>query len=417
MNATQAVHQDRIILEHTPATAFAGVASRAGEVDATGLIPPENWREIVESGYTRQFHPPEAGGTGADAAELAQSMEALARACPGTYWAATVSALLCGKLVATYSPASEHARLLHPLMSAERLACFGIVEAAAGSDASTLRTTVSRAPGGGFLINGEKSRITNAPIADLSVTIARIAPDDADASPGAEPTEPAEPEWCLAFVDLHQPGVTRYHIPHMGLRGMPWGGVIFDNAHVAARDVVKVPFGQLEGELAEGMSWGWLLISISSIAIAEAALTASVEHARERVSFGRPLAHMEGVQAQLADSRAQIDAARVLARRALAARVAGRPARDMIAKLKIYATEMAVQVLGRTVQIHGASGVTRGSAIERLYRDAQMNVIGGFTSNRLRETVVEGLGLGPAVYEPFDWLAASGLSTDPQAFG
>ena len=199
----------------------------------------------------------------------------------------------------------------------------------------------------------------------------------------------------------------------MGLRGIPWGGIAFDGARVADRDVVPVPFGQLEGELAESMAWGWLLISISSIGIAAAALAASVRHARSRVSFGRPLAHMEGVQAQLADSAAQIDAARTLARRALAERAAGRSARDLVAKLEIYATETAVQVVTRAVQIHGALGVTQGSEIERLYRDAQMNVIGGFTSNRLREVVAEGLGLGPAVYADFDWVRGSGLDRDP----
>jgi hypothetical protein len=81
--------------------------------------------------------------------------------------------------------------------------------------------------------------------------------------------------------------------------------------------------------------------------------------------------------------------------------------------LKIYATEMAVGVAARAVQIHGAAGVTSGHEVERLYRDAQMNVIGGFASNRLREQVAEGLGLGPAVYRAFDWVTPSGLGRDP----
>ncbi|MBA4866841.1 acyl-CoA dehydrogenase [Streptomyces sp. PSKA54] len=332
-------------------------------------------------------------------------MEALARACPGTYWAATVSALLCGSLISRYSLSSEHDRLLEPLLSGEKLACFAIVERTAGSDAGTLRTAVRPAgsPGGWFIISGEKARITNAPVADLAVTLARrekLARDDG-------------PEWCLAFVDLQQPGVRRYEEPHMGLRGMPWGGIVFTDAHVAETDVVPVPFGELGGELSESMAWGWLLISIAAIGIAESALAASVRHARERISFGRPLMHMEGVQAQLAESRAQIDAARLLARRAVGERVAGRSARDLIAMLKIYATEMAVEVTARAVQIHGASGVTQGHEVERLYRDAQMNVIGGFTSNRLREVVAEGLGLGSPVYRAFDWVTPTGLGNDP----
>ncbi|MDT9682270.1 acyl-CoA dehydrogenase family protein [Streptomyces sp. TRM76323] len=378
---------------------FPGIARRAAETDATGRIPAQNWKEIADSGYLRLFHPPEIGGTGADGPEQTAAMEALARACPSTYWSATVSALLCAKLISTYGDHDTHERLLNGLLSGRQLAAFAVVETTAGSDAGTYRTTVRPAgSGGGFVVNGEKSRITNAPDADLAVTLARrekAAGDDG-------------PDWCLAFVDLRQPGIHRYEIPRMGLRGMPWGGIVFTDARVAEADVIPVP---LE-ELSEGMAWGWLLVSVSAIATAESALAASVRHARERVAFGRPLAHMEGVQAQLADSRAQIDAARLLARRAAAERAAGRSARDLIAMLKIYATEMAVEVAARAVQIHGSAGLTPGHEVERHYRDAQMNVIGAFASNRLREQVSEGLGLGPAVYRPFDWVRPAGLGQD-----
>ncbi|WP_328930603.1 acyl-CoA/acyl-ACP dehydrogenase (plasmid) [Streptomyces sp. NBC_00190] len=383
------------------APSFPGIAARATETDATGDIPPQNWKDLVDSGYLRLFHPPEFGGTGADGPAQTEAMEALARACSGTYWSATVSALLCGKLISTYGDPDKHRRLLDPLLSGEQRAAFAIVEPAAGSDAGTYRTTVRPAgpPGGGFVINGEKARITNAPNADLAVTLARRE----------KPAGDDGPDWCLAFVDLRGPGVRRYETPHMGLRGMPWGGIVFTDAHVAEDDVVPVPFT----ELAEGMTWGWLLVSVAAIATAESALAASVRHARERVSFGRPLAHMEGVQAQLAESRAQIDAARLLARRAARERAAGRSARDLIGMLKIYATEMAVEVTARAVQIHGAAGVTQGHEVERHYRDAQMNVIGAFATNRLREQVAEGMGLGPAVYRAFDWLAPTGLAHAP----
>ncbi|MEV0927860.1 acyl-CoA dehydrogenase family protein [Streptomyces spongiicola] len=379
------------------APTFPGTAARAAETDLTARIPAQNWKEVVDSGYLRLFHPPTVGGTGADGAAQVAAMESLARACPSTYWSATVSALLCANLISTYGDLRVHGQLLEGLLSGRLLAAFAVVETTAGSDAGTYTTTVRPAgePDGGFVIDGEKSRITNAPDADVAVALARrekAAGDDG-------------PDWCLAFVDLRQPGVRRYDIPRMGLRGMPWGGLVFSDARVSAQDVVPVPLD----ELSEGMTWGWLLVSVAAVAVAESALTASVRHAGERVSFGRPLAHMEGVQAQIAQSRAQIDAARLLARRAAGERAAGRSARSLIAMLKIYATEMAVDVTARAVQIHGASGVTQGHEVERLYRDAQMNVIGAFASNRLREQVAEGMGLGPAVYEPFDWLRPSGL--------
>ncbi|GAA0598422.1 acyl-CoA/acyl-ACP dehydrogenase [Kribbella sandramycini] len=378
-------------------TTFAGIASRATQTDATASVPVENWQELKESGYFGLFHPEHLGGSGADAATQVQAMEALGRACSGTYWTATVSALLCGNLIATYGDERHH-HLVRALATGEKLAAFAIVETAAGSDASTYQTLVRRT-GGGYTITGEKSRITNAPRADIAVTLARrerAAGDDG-------------PEWCLAFVELDQPGVRRYEIPHMGLRAMPWGGIVYTDAHVDEANVIPVPFT----ELAEGMTWGWLLVSIAAVATAESALAASVRHASERVSFGRPLAHMEGVHAQLADSRAQIDAARVLALRAATERVAGNSAKDLIGMLKVYATEMAVEVTQRAVQIHGAFGVTEGHEVERHYRDAQMNVVGAFATNRLREQLAENLGLGPAVYRPFDWLTPSAAPESP----
>jgi len=370
-------------------TTYDGIAGRAAQVDATGTIPTENWQELVAGGYFGVFHPPHLGGSGGTAAEQVAAMEALARACSGTYWTATVSALLCGNLLRTYGNEKHH-DLVRSLVTGERLAAFAIVETAAGSDASTYQTLVRRT-GDGYVISGEKSRITNAPRADIAVTLARRERVDGDDGP----------EWCLAFVELDQPGVRRYDIPHMGLRGMPWGGIVYTDAHVDPDNVIPVPFT----ELAEGMTWGWLLVSIAAIATAESALAASVRHAKQRVSFGRPLAHMEGVQAQLADSRAQLDAARVLAIRAATERVAGHSAKELIGMLKVYATELAVEITQRAVQIHGALGVTQGHEVERHYRDAQMNVVGAFATNRLREQLTENLTQTPATYRPSSWSA------------
>lgn len=375
-----------------------GIARRAEEADRQGRIPPENWKDIIDSGYLRLFHPREVGGLGADGRTQAMAMESLARACGGTYWSATMSTLLGGKLISTYGGPEHHGRLLAPLLSGERLACFAVVERTSGSDAGGYKTLVRRKDGG-YVIRGEKARITNAPVADTAVVLSRL-----QASPGD-----AEPGWCLAFVDLRQEGVSRFTLQGTGLRAMPWGGLVFEDAHVLEQDVIPVDFK----EFAEGMAWGWLFISLSSIAIAESALQASLRHASEQHAFGRPLGHLQGVHAQLAEMRAEVDAARLLAWKAAWHRAGGRSAWELIAMLKAHATEMAVRVTQQAVQIHGSWGLTRDHLIERLSRDAPMNVIGGFASNRLRELVAAPLaGVEPSSYEPFDWLSPAGLARD-----
>lgn len=376
----------------------AGIARRAVDADREERVPPESWREIVESGYLRLFHSKEIGGLGVDGVTQAMAMESLARACSGTYWSATMSTLLCGKLISTYGSIERHRRLLEPIFSGEQLGCFAVVERTSGSDAGTYRTMV-RQQGDEYVISGQKARITNAPNADLAVVLSRL-----EDTPGGN-----NPGWCFAFVNLRQEGVRRFKIPSMGLRAMPWGGLIFEEARIPKHDVIPVPFK----EFAEGMAWGWLFISISSIAIAESALRASIQHASEQISFGRPLGHMQGIQAMLADMRAEIDATRLMAWRAAWHRGEGRSARELIAMLKAHSTEMAVRVTQSAVQIHGSWGLTRDLLIERLYRDAPMNVIGGFASNRLRELVADSMGLDSSPYEPFDWLSPAGLAHEP----
>ncbi|HEV2347693.1 MAG TPA: acyl-CoA dehydrogenase family protein [Actinocrinis sp.] len=369
-----------------------GIASRAPVTDEVGAIPPENWREIAQSDYARLFHPASVGGLGADGVTQAMAMERLARACPSTFWSATMSVLVCAKLIHTYGDAEHHGRLLEPLLRFERLACFPVVENTSGSDASTYTTAVRR-DADGYVITGEKSRITNATTADLGVVLARF--------------EEHEYGWCYAFVDLRQDGVRTYRMHDLGLRGMPWGGIVFNRARIGVRDVVPV---RLE-EFPHGMAWGWLFISIAAIAIAQNALDASIAHARSHKAFGRPLIHMDRVQEAIAEMRTQIDAARLLAYRCAWHRAEGRLAQDLVGMLKPYATEMAVRATQHAVQIHGAWGLTHGYPVERMYRDAPMNVIGGFASNRLRELVAQDLGL-PTPYQDFDWLKATGLDVD-----
>src|SRR5262244_1378543 len=136
---------------------FSGIAARAAAADAAGAVPDENWHDIAESGYLRVFHPVEIGGLGVDGVTQAMAMETLARACPSTFWSATMSALVCAKLIHTHGNLADHRRLLDPLLSGVRLACFPVVEMTSGSDAGTYTTTVRR-DGASYVIDGEKAR-------------------------------------------------------------------------------------------------------------------------------------------------------------------------------------------------------------------------------------------------------------------
>ncbi|MFC3456263.1 acyl-CoA dehydrogenase family protein [Amycolatopsis speibonae] len=372
--------------------AFAGIADRAQAADSAGELPEQNWTDVIDSGYLKLFHPAEIGGMKVNGVAQALAMETLAKACPSTFWSATMSGLECVKLIQAHGDPVEHRALLGQLIRGERVGCFAVVENTSGCDVESYRSTVRR-DGSGYVLDGEKTRITNATTADVAVVLARF-PE-------------TRTGWCYAFVDLRQPGVRTSSLPHMGLRAMPWGGVVFDAARLSAADVVPVDLRNLR----EGVGWGWLFMSIAAIGVAESALTAAVRHARRHVAFGRPLGHMEGVRDALARTRVEIDAARLLAHRCAWHRGEGRPVQDLLGMLKPFATEMAVRAVECAVQVHGACALTPGHPVERLYRDAPMHLFGGFAANRQRELVAEELGL-TVTYQEHGMLMGTGLDKD-----
>lgn len=358
---------------------FRGIAARAGATDLSGEMPKGNWQDVVDSGYLRLFHSKDIGGSAADGVTQVTAMECLAKACPSTYWTATMSTLVCGKLLSTHGDPGLHQGLMDGLFSGQLIGCLAVSERGSGGDATTFGTSV-RPSKTGYLITGWKDRVINASHADLAVVLARQDQGGDDSDRG----------WCIAFVDLRQDAVRRYATPGIGLRGASWGGLVFEDAHVPPGGVIPVVYE----DYLDGTTWSWLLSSVCSIAIAESALTDSVAHAAEHVFEGRPTSGKESIQAMLAGMRCEIDAARHVAWRAGWLQLHGQPDNRLLAMLKVYAGEMAVRATERAVHIHGSWGLIRGHPVERLGRDARMNLMGGLPPHRLRELVAQGMGMG-----------------------
>lgn len=361
------------------------IAPHAREVDRTGRIPDRAWTDLAEIGYARLYHPEALGGVGADGITLAIAVETLSRACASTAWSATISAALAGKLLYNLGTPEHHERWLRPLVAGEILGCFGAVGRGSGSDTASDDTSLRRR-GDGYVLRGEKPWVSNGPTARVAVITARLD----GGSMGA------------AILDLDQPGVTRGSLERIGLRGVPWGALYFDDVPVAAADVI----GPVDmSRLLESVAWGQFLMCWSSIGLAEEAHAQSVAFAREHVAFGRPILHMDSVHARLSGMRAEIDAARLLALDAAWQTGRGPEARALLMMAKVYATEMAVRVADAAMKLHGARGFTTEYPIERLYRDSLGNVPAGLTTDRIRELIACPLvGADPWNYDPFDWL-------------
>jgi acyl-CoA dehydrogenase len=250
----------------------------------------------------------------------------------------------------------QKATWLPPLARGEQVPAFALTEPDAGSDAAALQTRAER-DGDGWRLTGVKRFISNAPVADLYVVFAKTAPDrgvkgiSAFVVPGGSPGLSGAPMHTLA--------------PHV------IGELTFDGCRVPGDHLLggehegwKVAMGTLDVFRAS--------VGAQAVGLAQAALDLALAHARSRVQFGQPLGQFQLVQAQLADMATELRAARLLVYSAARLKDAGAARVTLESSMaKLYATEMAHRVVDRAVQIHGGLGVVRGSAIERLYREAR----------------------------------------------
>jgi alkylation response protein AidB-like acyl-CoA dehydrogenase len=369
------------------------IAPRAQEADRSGVLPAQSFRDLVDAGYLGLFHPRALGGSGADGLTQALAMESLARACASTFWAVSISTVLCGKMLHNLCRPAHHERWLRPIIAGERLGCFAATEQGAGSDPGSYRTTVRATPGG-LRLRGEKSRVSNATTADVAVVLARREGGGL----------------CYVVVDLHRPGIRRAEQPKLGLLAMSWGTIAFDDVEIPPEDVIE---GASMERTLQSVEWGQLLQTYCALGLADASLSVCLDYVRQRHAFGRPIAHLQVVHGRLADMRAEIDAARLLATEVAWMKGEGRVAREAVIMSKIYATEMAVRVADVAMRTLGGWGYSKDHIVERLYRDSLANVPAGLPTDRLRELLACGMvGADPWAYAPFDWLTPAGLRLD-----
>lgn len=253
--------------------------------------------------------------------------------------------------------ASEHVRdfWISRAAKGKSVAAFALTEPDAGSDVASIKTTAER-DGDTYIINGRKRFISNAGVADFYTVFARTG------------TEESGRTSLSAFVvGARVPGVTVVRIPMMGAH--PIGEIEFNNCRVPAEDMVGA---EGDGFLLAMRTLDMFRASVGAAAcgMARRALNEAIGYAANRKQFGRLLAEHQLVQEKLADSITELDASRLLVYRAayLKDTATGRVTRET-SEAKLYATEAACRIIDHAVQIHGGSGLVRGSIVERLYRD------------------------------------------------
>jgi acyl-CoA dehydrogenase len=313
-------------------------------------------RALGEGGWLRCVVPAAYGGArdGLDVRTLCLVREALAYRSGLADFAFAMQGLGTGAIT-RYGTDAQRARYLPPVLRGERIAAFAVSERAAGSDPGAMRT-VSRATGGGFVIDGEKTWISNAGIADHYLLVCRYP-------------EAGERGFAAFIVDADTPGVQiteriRVNAPHV------LGTVVFHACHVPAAALIGEAGGGLRVALGTLDAFR-PTVGAAALGFARRAFDEAVAWCdARRVAGDRPLAAMQLTQAKLADMAVAIDAAALLVYRAAWAHDtrAQRITREA-AMAKLYATEAAQRVIDDAVQLLGARGVVADSPVERLYRE------------------------------------------------
>jgi alkylation response protein AidB-like acyl-CoA dehydrogenase len=353
------------------------IAPGAAARDRDSTFPEAELRTLAEAGLLGITVPEEHGGAGAGPVALALAVSEIARADASVAVTMSVTNMV-GEILARYGSAELRHRLLPRLCSGQAVAgAFALSEPQSGSDAAAMATTARRTEGG-YLLRGSKQWITSGDRAGVLVVMARMA--DADAR-------------SISAFALEPPvaGLTAgRHERKMGQRGSSTVPLVLDD--------VFVPGASLLGTEGEGfkvaltaLDGGRIGVAAQAIGIARAALEVAVAHARERRQFDRPLATFQAIQHMIADAATHLEAAWLLVLQAAWSKEKGLPFTRLASQAKLLATERAVEVCDRAVQILGGYGYTREFPVERYLRDVRVTTIYEGTSQIQRLVIAKHL--------------------------
>ncbi|MCU0693638.1 MAG: acyl-CoA dehydrogenase family protein, partial [Polyangiaceae bacterium] len=325
--------------------------------------------------------PEDLGGAQAGSVAYVLAMMEIARACASTAVTMSVTNMVA-EVIAAFGSEQQRRRYVPKITSGEYAAgAFALSETGAGSDPGGLRTGAVR-DGDHWVLNGEKMWITSGDRAGVFVVWARTAPSE---------THPGTKGISSFLVARGASGLSvGKHEDKMGLRGSTTVSLVFDNC--------RIPASALLGEENRGfriammaLDGGRLGIASQAVGIATAALEATTAYVKDRKQFGRPIADFQAIQWQLADSRTELDAARMLTLRAAWLKQQRQPFSAEASMAKVYASEMAVRVCNRCVHMHGGYGYTKEYAVERHLRDCRVTTIYEGTSEVQRMVIARNL--------------------------
>jgi alkylation response protein AidB-like acyl-CoA dehydrogenase len=343
------------------------IAPHVMEWDEASQFPAAVVKKLGKMGLLGVIFPPEYGGAGMGYVDYMLAIEELS-AVDGSIGIIVAAHNSLGTNHIFLAGNEEQKKKYVPkLASGEWLASWGLTEPGSGSDAGGARTTAVR-KGDKYVLNGNKTFITNGSYADLAVVIAVT-----DKSKGTH--------GLSAFVvekgtKGFRPGKKENKL---GLRASDTSELIFENCEIPAENLLGVE-GEGFVDAMRVLDGGRISIAALSLGIARGALDATLKYVKERRQFGKAIAEFQGIQWKLADMATELDAARILTQRAAVLKDSGRKVTRESAMAKLFASEVAVRICNEAVQLFGGYGFIKEYPAEKFYRDVKLCTIGEGTS-------------------------------------
>lgn len=350
------------------------IAPKAGEIDAAGEFPREAFDLVGGLGFFRMRYPEEVGGLGLDVTTYCLAVEELARGSLSVAAACTMQSLMGTWFL--YRSGSEEIRrkYLAPALAGEKIGTICFTEPNAGSDLSAISTLAGK-DGDGWIVTGQKTWITSAPVADFFTVWAKTG--DKEIAPFLIPR--GTEGLCVGR-----------RIPKMGVRASVTSEVVFEGCRVPAGNLLADPAnGRVH--LEEILGKIRLMTAALAVGAGQGALDAAIAYSRQRVQFGKPIGAFQAVKMRLADMATELEAARRLMHYAAWREDQGLENRKEASMAKLFASEAGLEVCDGAARVLASYGYAEEYPVERHLRDVRFTLIGGGTSEILKLIIAKEL--------------------------
>lgn len=348
----------------------------ATKLDREERFPTDLVKKMGELGFMGIFIPDQYGGSGMDTLSYVLALEEICKACASTGVIMSVNNSLVCEPIYSFGTEEQKNKYLPLLAKGEKLGCFSLSEPDAGSDAGSIRTTAVR-DGTHYVINGTKNWVTNGPESNVIVLFTSI-----DIS--------KKHRGITAFiVDKETPGIVVGKVEHkLGIKASGTSQLIFENCRVPIENRLGEEGGGFKIAM-QTLDGGRIGIGTQAVGIAQAALEQSARYSQERESFGKQISKFQAVQFIIADMAIRIEAARLLVWQAAIMKDSKMKFTKESAIAKVFASETAMWVTTKAIQIHGGYGYTTDYPVERHFRDAKITEIYEGTSEIQRLVIAD----------------------------